>query len=314
MARPDADEPLDEGLDEEVVLARGTSVNVAVAAAFGVAATILFFLLLQLPGLSGTYFHDLCCRRGPVQYATVAFFFWGVALLVLKVRRIRSEHRAFELGLLPTDSSSLIRQNEALQYIRKIKRLEPQDRRRLLVNRIWRALVRFKLLGSAEKVDDLLQYQGEIDAASVESGYGFLKFLIALIPILGFLGTVLGISTAVAGFSAVVNAAGSVDTVKAALEEVTLGLATAFDTTLLALIMSAILMFGLTLFQRAEEVLLERIEDHCLDNLLDRLWVPPAHEQFERAMVRAMAPLPERLAAEVKKLLAQTGPGDEEKP
>jgi len=292
--------------EEEIAPPRGTSVNMGLAALFGLAATVVFFLLLRLPGVSRTYLFDLCCKRGPVQYATLAFFFWGVAILAFKVRMIRTEYRAFEQELLSTDASTLIRQEDALQHIRRIKRLPAGDRRRLLVNRIWRALVRFKLLGSAEKVDDLLRYQGEIDHASMESGYGFLKFIIALVPILGFLGTVLGISQAVAGFSAVVSSAGSIETVKSALERVTLGLATAFDTTLLALIMSALLMFGLTLFQRAEEVLLGRIEDHCLDNLLDRLWVPPAHQQFESAMVRAMVPLPERIAAEVKKLMDGT--------
>jgi len=308
VASPDRDNRLDE---EQAAPPRGTNVNTGLAAAFGLAATVLFFLLLRLPGLSDTYVFDLCCRRGPVQYATVAFFFWGVAILALKVRLIRIEHQAFDQELLPTDVNTLIRQADALQHIRRIKRLEPDDRSRLLVNRVWRALVRFKLLGSAEKVDDLLRYQGEIDAASMESGYGLLKFIIALVPILGFLGTVLGISKAVAGFSAVVSAAGSVDAVKKALEGVTLGLATAFDTTLLALVMSALLMFGLTLFQRAEEVLLGRIEDYCLDHLLDRLWVPPPHEQFESAMVRALTPLPERLAAEIKRLHDETGPGDE---
>ena len=293
-------------LEEAIAEPRGTNVNTGLAAVFGLAATVLFFLLLRLPGLSDSYLFDVCCRRGPVQYATVAFVFWGVAILALKVRLIRAEHRAFEHELLPTDASSLIRQQDALQHIRKIKRLPPEERRRLLVNRVWRALVRFKLLGRSEKVDDLLQYQGEIDAASMESGYGFQKFLIAVVPILGFLGTVLGISKAVDEFSSVVSGAGDFDKVKEALQGVTLGLATAFDTTLLALIMSAILMLGLTLFQRAEEVLLGRIEDYCLDNLLDRLWVPPAHEQFESAMVRAMAPLPERLAAEIKKLMDQS--------
>lgn len=294
-----------DAADEIESIIPGTSVNLGLAVILGLAATIAFFLLLRLPGLSKGYLFELCCRRGTVQYATVAFFFWGTAILVLKVRLIRAERKAFDQELLPTDPNLLLRQTDAMQHMRRFKRLSPKDRGRLLTNRVWRALVRFKLLGSAEKVDDLLQYQGEIDAASMESSYSFLKFIIALVPILGFLGTVLGISRAVAGFSEVVSSAGSIDAVKKALEQVTLGLATAFDTTLLALVMSAILMFGLTLFQRSEEVLLGRIEDYCLENILDRLWVPPAHEQFEGAMVRATSDLPERIAAELRKVMTK---------
>lgn len=286
--------------EEKQMGPRGTSINLGMAAVLGLGATVVFFALLRLPGVSDSYVYNVCCKRGAVQYVTVAFFFWGVGILFLKRLRIRVEKVVFDQEVLPMDESVLIRQEDALQHIRRLRRLSVSDRSRLLTHRIWRALVRFKLLGSAEKVDDLLKYQGEIDAADMESSYAFLKFLVALIPILGFLGTVLGISEAVAGFSSVIGAAGDMEEIKRALEKVTIGLATAFDTTLVALVMSAILMLGLTLFQRAEEVLLGRIEEFCLQHLLERLWVPPTEQQFEEAMVRALAPLPKNLAAELR--------------
>ena len=285
-------------------IVRGTSVNTGLAALIGLGVTVPFFLMLYAPGIAGTYVHHVFCQRGPVQHATVFFFFWGAGILALKARRIRHEHFAFASDPLSLDPGVLIRKEDALQHIRRLRRLPPEDRNRLLPNRVWHALVRFKLLGNAEKVDDILKYQGELDAASMESSYSFLKFIIALVPILGFLGTVLGISAAVAGFSSVVAAAqaagdGGIDAIQRALGNVTMGLATAFDTTLIALIMSALLMFGVTLFQRSEEILLGRIEDYCLENLLDRLWVPPLHEQIESAMTRAMAALPHAIAAEL---------------
>ena len=286
--------------ESDVAPARGTSVNISLAAGMAVAATAVFYALLWIPGISRSYIHAVFCERGPVQYATSLFFFWGVAILVLKIRRIRAEYEPFKTELLPVEPGQLVRQEEARQYIRSLKRLPAEDRSRLLTSRVWRVLVRFKLLGNAEKVDDLLKYQGEIDESSMESSYAFLKFLITIVPILGFLGTVLGISEAVSGFSAVIGAAGNLDSIKSALSTVTIGLATAFDTTLIALIMSAILMFGLTLFQRIEEVLLARIEDYCLDKVLDHLWVPPLHEQLEAAMVRSNADLARSIAAALK--------------
>ena len=290
--------------DDAAPLVRGTSVNTGLAALIALCATVLSFLTLNAPGISGTYVHHVFCQRGPVQYVTVFSFFWGAGILALKARLIRDEHAAFSSDPLSLDPGVLIRKEDALQHIRRLRRLPPEDRNRLLLNRVWHALVRFKLLGNAEKVDDMLKYQGELDAASMESSYAFLKFIIALVPILWFLGTVLGISAAVAGFSSVVAAAqaagdGGIDAIQRALGNVTLGLATAFDTTLIALIMSALLMFGVTLFQRSEEILLGRIEDYCLENLLDRLWVPPLHEQIESAMTRAMAALPHAIAAEL---------------
>lgn len=295
--------------DDAAPIVRGTSVNTGVAALIGLGATIPSFLLLSAPGVAGTYLHQVFCQRGPVQYVTVFFFFWGAGILTLKARRIRDEHSAFCDDPLSLDPGVLIRKEDALQHIRRLRRLRPEDRNRLLPNRVWHALVRFKLLGNAEKVDDMLKYQGELDAASMESSYAFVKFIIALVPILGFLGTVLGISAAVAGFSSVVAAAqaagdGGTDAIQRALGDVTTGLATAFDTTLIALVMSALLMFGVTLFQRSEELLLARIEDYCLENLLDRLWVPPLHEQIESAMTRAVAALPHGIAVELASSLS----------
>ena len=66
-------------------------------------------------------------------------------------------------------------------------------------------------------------------------------------------------------------------------------------------------MFGLTLFQGMEEALLGRIEDYCLDRLLDRLWVPPLHEQVEAAITRSMASLPRHLAEEIRRQAERGG-------
>jgi len=303
---PVSEDQQPEVVEEESAGARGTSVNTALASLIGLAATAVFYLILRLPGIRGGYLYRLFVERSIIQYATAAFFFWGLAFLVLKHRRIRVEQKALELDLLSIEPSQLIRQEDALHYIRKIKRLSPADRGRLLTNRIWHALTRFKLLGSAEKVDDLLKYQGEIDAANMESSYSFLKFAVALVPILGFLGTVLGISLAVANFSDVIGSAGDLSKIKDALQGVTLGLGTAFDTTLVALVMSAILMLGLTTFQRTEELMLGRVEDYCLEDLLAHLWVPPEHEQFQAALTRALSPLPTEIARELKKLMDQS--------
>lgn len=287
---------------DEVPSASGTSINASLAASLAAAATVAWYIILWIPGISRSQLHRVFCERGAVQYATALFFFWGAAMLALKVRCIRREFDAFELTLLSDNDQQLIRQEDALQLIRRMKRLTADEKSLLLTNRIWRALMRFKLLGSADKVDDMLKYQGEMDAADMESSYSFLKFLIAVIPILGFLGTVLGISEAVGGFSSVVSSAGSIEQIKDALSKVTIGLATAFDTTLVALILSAILMFGLTLFQRIEDTLLAKIDSFCMVRLLDHLWVPPVHEYMEQAISRGNVNLARRIGEELRRV------------
>jgi hypothetical protein len=52
---------------------------------------------------------------------------------------------------------------------------------------------------------------------------------------------------------------------------VTSGLGVAFDTTLLALIMSVMVMFPASVMQMREEELLNAIDDYCNENFLKRL-------------------------------------------
>jgi hypothetical protein len=68
-----------------------------------------------------------------------------------------------------------------------------------------------------------------------------------------------------------------------------------------ALVMSALLMLGLTIIQAHEDTLLGRIEEYCMENVLDRLWVPPLHEQMASAISRSFSTLPARLAEELSR-------------
>ena len=62
--------------------------------------------------------------------------------------------------------------------------------------------------------------------------YAVPRVMIWAIPLMGFIGTVVGISKAVAGFSGFLQTAEEIDQIKQAIGGVTTGLAIAFDTTL----------------------------------------------------------------------------------
>ncbi len=82
----------------------------------------------------------------------------------------------------------------------------------------------------------------------------------------------LGISTAVSSFD--LEAAGSIEVIQKQLGEVTGGLSEAFDTTLISLIFSLCVMFPTSLLQKAEEDVLNQVDDYCNEYLLKRLREP----------------------------------------
>jgi hypothetical protein len=96
---------------------------------------------------------------------------------------------------------------------------------------------------------------------------------------MGFIGTVLGLGAAVSGFSDFLSGEGGAEigAIKEAIGQVTTGLGTAFDTTLLALILSVVLMFPLAAMQRKEETLFVEIDNYLDDTLTSRL--PSAEQQ-----------------------------------
>lgn len=121
-----------------------------------------------------------------------------------------------------------------------------------------------------------------LDRDGLRTSFALPRYLIWAVPILGFVGTVWGISQGIDAFSDAMAGAGSAD-VSVALKDnlplVTSNLATAFDTTFLALILSIPLMLLLTWAEKAEENYLIT---------LDELW---AHELRPQLRRRARVPV-----------------------
>ncbi len=87
------------------------------------------------------------------------------------------------------------------------------------------------------------------------------RYLVWAIPILGFIGTVLGISLAADGIRRLVSAERGISELSNELGQAIAPLGIAFDTTLIALSLSVVLMLVLTLAQRGEENLVGQISD-----------------------------------------------------
>ena len=99
----------------------------------------------------------------------------------------------------------------------------------------------------------------------LKGSFALPRFMIWAIPILGFIGTVWGISNGIAHFSDAMSSTGSVTDVSAMLKEnlplVTNSLATAFDTTLLALLLSVPLMMLMLTLEKSEEAYLIDLDE-----------------------------------------------------
>lgn len=219
------------------------------------AATWGFYELIpHLPAgqdLAERYF-----RSHPLEYVLAALFFTGLSIIGVKTVLLLFERRAFavvpDFGIeQPTN--------------------ELHDSTRALASRIsWAAeilahtywgrrlehlLTFFKGRNSTEGLHDHLSYLSDADADRLQSSHALLQTVIWSIPILGFLGTVMGITLAIANVTP--------DQLDSSLNDVTGGLAVAFDTTALALSLSLVLGFASLFIKRSEERLLAEIDERC---------------------------------------------------
>ena len=150
----------------------------------------------------------------------------------------------------------------------------------------------------------------------MRGSFALPRFMVWAIPILGFIGTVWGISNGIAHFSDAMTATNSVTDVSSMLKDnlplVTNSLATAFDTTLLALLLSVPLMMTMIALEKREEAYLIQLDQQWFHEIKPRLEyeVGVLNAGSGAATVAAdgtnMAPV-QSVANEIKMLSTQVG-------
>jgi DNA-directed RNA polymerase subunit RPC12/RpoP len=246
----------------------------------GIVATAIFYAAMwPLAWTDGkmTYLGRLfigtstMAQGGWVPIAEVFLFFWAIGMLVEKWFKIRRQQRALLYDVLPTSLGDTITQGNLDAFIEHIRSLPKDAVGSFLVTRCVRGLEHFRVRKSAADTATMLSSQSDLDASAVDSSYTMFHVFIWAIPILGFLGTVIGVSTAVGSFTGTLENSSDVGALKVALKGITGGLATAFDTTLVALAMAMILTFPVSGLQKFEGDLVGQVDEYTNENLLRRL-------------------------------------------
>ncbi len=146
---------------------------------------------------------------------------------------------------------------QAATFAGRLLKYPKHLREHYLWGRLHEALHFIHRTGSSSGIEDELKYLGDLDNDHQQQRYSLVRILIWATPMLGFLGTVLGISQALGGINV-----GADNDFQQMLGSLRGSLYIAFDTTALALILSMVLMFGQFFVDRFESQLL-RLVDYC---------------------------------------------------
>ena len=249
---------------------RFTSVNVLLSAVIGLLLTGAFYLCISM--IRESEVGKMFMERGVIPYCIVFFSAWSLSILFIKWSKIRYQRRTLKLEITQ-DPKFILNAGTVSHVMAAIRRHVDDPNDFILFNRIVIALSNLRNLGRVSDVDDILRSQASNDESRMESSYSLLRGFVWAIPVLGFIGTVLGLSEAIGQFGTVLQSADDIEVIKTSLGGVTGGLATAFQTTLEALVAALFIQLLMTFVKKKEEEFLDECFDYCLRNVVGRLQV-----------------------------------------
>lgn len=237
----------------------------------GVAYALTVFILQRLPFTNTVAAMILRPSNQYTMIPATLFFFFGAAVLFLKGRKLKFQQRALSLSAVPAEPEFVLTEATAATVLARIHSLVDHPRHYVLLNRIDRALSNLKNIGQVNDVSSILRAQAENDEDLVASSYTLLNGFVWAIPVLGFIGTVQGLSMAISQFTQTLQASGDISMIRSSLQGVTAGLATAFETTLIALVFALILQLWITFTQKREMSFLDECNDYCHSHVVSKL-------------------------------------------
>lgn len=209
-----------------------------------------------------------------VQNVTHMLFAIGIGEALVRFYSARDARRQLDKGLLPEGPAL---GDGALAELHERVKVDGAGNDRHLHRLIHRIVVQYNATGSVGESQAVLDSSVEYFQHEIGLRYTMLRYLIWLLPTLGFIGTLVGISMALAKAGRLPDLEDA-DALQAWMNALTTNLGVAFYTTLVALTLSAILVFLTSLATSREERALNDTGQYCLDNLINRLRNKPALE------------------------------------
>jgi MotA/TolQ/ExbB proton channel family len=183
-----------------------------------------------------------------------------LGILFHRWQRARFEETFLQANLLPTDDHILLNLDDLGKLRRRILPLVSCGAS--LPALIDTAILLSMNTKSAEQAGSSVSAKLELISHRLDLEYQFVRYIAWLVPTIGFVGTVVGIAAALDGL----------DPKHMDMARITSGLGVAFYTTIVALLESAILVFVQNVVQRREELSLNAAADHCVTNLINRIY------------------------------------------
>jgi biopolymer transport protein ExbB/TolQ/uncharacterized protein YukE len=256
---------------------------------------VMLALALLFPIALMVFNPTLMFERGWEQYVGTAIYFWAVLTLIRELSWLWKNERAFD------EAPALLKVIGSPSATSQAGDAIDPDERRILPVRIRQlaCTVEGTRAPSSGQIMELNREGSGLDQEHAAGRFTLTRYILYLLPVIGFIGTVEGISKALMNISKVLPMVKDLDGFMNNLTSVTSALQVAFDSTLLALFLSAALMLVQTLVYRRSEDLLARVDRWVVEHVLPRFG---SDASAPGDLAGTLAPQIDRFAAAIERL------------
>jgi biopolymer transport protein ExbB/TolQ len=187
---------------------------------------------------------------------------WALAIMAYKSAKTLRQRALLKMDLIPLAEGLRILPEDTRDLSRQIQALPPHQRESLLPRALLAALQRFSSTRNVQDVASATHAYCASEAERLESDLSMIRFITWAIPSIGFIGTVRGIGDALGQAH---------KAIEGDIFDVTRSLGVAFNSTLIALLISIVLMFILHQLQQLQERYVLDAEAYCEEKLTSHL-------------------------------------------
>lgn len=204
--------------------------------------------------------------NGYIQLACYFAFYYGVLELRSKNNTIKSEYEGFALNILPDEDQLVLSPDEVSDIKLSVLDLQKRGFNFLLTDFVKKACTQYRNDNSISETLQVLDVQIENNKEETESSLSMVRYMINAIMSLGFIGTLIGLTTAIGNAHLAKTEEG--------MPILTGYLNSAFDTTLVALILGLILNYFYHVYVESLDSFYAKTKSYIVDNLISRIYKP----------------------------------------
>lgn len=196
------------------------------------------------------------------QEACFILMFWALMIIAYKATNLFNERGMLEKDLLHAKEGIKFLPQDTRDLARQIQSLPVEEQNYLLPRALQVALHRFSSTKNIQDVSSATNIVCESESERLDSELSIIRYITWAIPSIGFLGTVRGIGDALGQAH---------KAVEGDIAGVTESLGVAFNSTLIALCISIVLMFIVHQLQLLQERFILDAQNYCDNNLIRHL-------------------------------------------